>query len=169
MARLQLSSALAAPSNIDHELGGRRILQRDVCLPLSPLSDQLCWLFARRTVHRRRNVHHSVDLRRHSTRRTLSVTSAALSSTPCWFRFRVAAAEWSRLTLRRPAQGLVLPLEALDPPQELANLPFAISELPLKLRDLVELLLVLVRVLLAHHTLPAKRVLLIQSAVNRYL
>jgi hypothetical protein len=62
--------------------------------------------------------------------------------------------------------GLVLPLKALDPPEELANLPFAISELPLKLRDLVELLLVLGPVLLAHHTLPAKRVLLIQSAVT---
>ena len=82
--------------------------------------------------------------------------------------FRVPAAEWSRLTLRRPAQGLVLPLKALDPPEELANLAFAISELPLKLRDLVALLLVFVRVLLAHHTLPAKRVLLLRSTVNRY-
>lgn len=54
------------------------------------------------------------------------------------------------MTFRRSAQGLVLPLKSLDPPEKLANLPFAISELPLELRA------------------SAKRVLLIQSAVNRY-
>ena len=48
------------------------------------------------------------------------------------------------------------------------RLPFAIGELPLKLRDLIPLLLVRAWVLLAHHTLPAKRVLLFRSAVNRY-
>jgi hypothetical protein len=51
----QLSFTVRASCNVDYELSGRRILQRNVGLPLSLLSDQLRWLLARWTVHWRRN------------------------------------------------------------------------------------------------------------------
>ena len=121
-------------------------------LPLPLLPDQLRRLLARRAVHRRRNVDYSVDLRRHGSRRSLSVTSARLSSPLCRIGFRLAPAERRRLTLRRTTQGFVLSLEAFDSPQKLPNLSFAISELPLQLRDLP----VLLCFFLAHqHTPPA--------------
>jgi hypothetical protein len=150
MARSQLSSTVRASSHVDHELGGRRILQRNVRLPLSPLPDQLRGLLARGAVHGRRNVHYTVDLRRRDSRRALPVTPASLSSPLCGIGFRLAPAERCRLTLRRTAEGFVLALEAFDSSEELPNLSFAISELPLQLRDLSVLLFFL----LVHPTLP---------------
>ncbi len=164
MARSQLSSAVRASSDVDHELGGRRILQSNVGLPLSLLPDQFRRLLARWTVHRRRNMHYPIDFRRRGSRPALPVTPPGLSSPLCGIGLRLAPTERCRLTLRCSTEGLVLSLEPFDSPQKLPNLSFAVSELPLKLRDLSVLLFFF----LAHPTLPTKGYSSFRHTVNRY-